>query len=384
MPFSSRIWNLNTTLTDVKTLVVKIGTSLLSSEKGFDGRVMECVVKDLVALKQARHLNILIVSSGAIGCGMAALGMKERPKVLPLKQATAAVGQSRLMHFYETLFQTYGEGLRTAQVLLTAAELDNRKTYLNIRNTVHTLFDMGNVIPIINENDSVSTEELKFGDNDTLAAKVAAKINADLLVLLSDVDGLFDMNPTVYPEAQLIPLVETVTEEIEKLAGDTRAQTSIGGMKTKLLAAKIACAAGLSMVIANGRRPYIVADILAGKAPCTMFGSSEATLSNRKRWIAFGRSAKGSIIVDAGACRALIEQGKSLLAAGVKEVSGHFEMGSAVQIADTAQRPIAAGLVNYSSADIDRIKGCKSSEIQSILGRKDFDEVIHRDNLVLL
>jgi len=186
---------LNIDLNRVKTIVVKIGTSLLTGPTGFDGRVLEEIVKELCQLKRARQLNILIVSSGAIGCGMTALGLKERPKLLPLKQATAAVGQANLMHYYETLFRTYGDGLRSAQVLLSASDLDNRVTYLNIRNTLHTLFTLENVIPVVNENDSVAIEELKFGDNDTLAARVAAKIGADLLIILSNVDGLYDRDP---------------------------------------------------------------------------------------------------------------------------------------------------------------------------------------------
>ncbi|MCC6695898.1 MAG: glutamate 5-kinase [Candidatus Hydrogenedentes bacterium] len=369
---------------NVRTLVVKVGTSLLAGPSGFDGLVLESIVKELAALKRERDLNVLMVSSGAIGCGMNLLGMTERPKVLPLKQATAAVGQSRLMHYYEVMFDTYGEGLHTAQVLLSAADLDDRQRYINIRNTIHTLFELKTIIPIANENDSVATEELRFGDNDTLAARLAGKVDADLLILLSDVDGLFDKNPTTHKDAALIEHVETVTDETEALAGDTRMETSVGGMKTKLEAAKIACASGLVMVIANGRRPNIVRDVLDGNAPCTTFGKSAAVLSHRKRWIAFGRSTRGAVRIDDGARRALLEQGRSLLAAGITSVDGSFDMGAAVRILDATGKDVARGLVNYSSDDINLIKGCKSASIQSILGRKDFDEVIHRDNLVLL
>lgn len=368
----------------VKTLVVKVGTSLLAGPTGFDGLVLESIVKELAALKRERDLNVLMVSSGAIGCGMNLLGMTERPRVLPLKQATAAVGQSRLMHYYEVMFDTYGEGLHTAQVLLSAADLDDRQRYINIRNTIHTLFALKTIIPIANENDSVATEELRFGDNDTLSARLAGKVDADLLILLSDVDGLFDKNPTTHKDATLIEHVETVTDETEALAGDTRMETSVGGMKTKLEAAKIACASGLVMVIANGRRPNIVRDVLDGSAPCTTFGKSAAVLSHRKRWIAFGRSTRGAVRIDDGARRALLDQGRSLLAAGITSVDGSFDMGAAVRILDATGKDVARGLVNYSSDDINLIKGCKSASIQSILGRKDFDEVIHRDNLVLL
>jgi len=375
---------LNTIGTDVKTLVVKIGTSLLSGERPFDGVLLEKIVKDLAELKRERDINILIVSSGAIGCGMNALGLTTRPKVLPLKQAAAAVGQATLMHYYETLFRHYGEELKTAQVLLTAADLDNRQSYLNVRNTIHTLFELKKVIPIVNENDSIATEEIKFGDNDTLAAKISGKIDADLLIILSDVDGLFDTNPAKNPNARLIERVEDVTDAIESLAGDTTVETSIGGMKTKLAAVKIACAAGLPVVIANGRRPHVVRDILSGTGRGTLFCAHEAALCHRKRWIAFGRKTAGALKVDDGAQKALLSHGKSLLPAGVVAIEGEFGVGAAVRVVDSAGREIARGLVNYSSADIARIKGVKSKDIQSVLGRNDFDEVIHRNNLVVL
>jgi len=370
--------------TDIKTLVVKIGTTLLTGDLPFDGKLLEGVVKDLADLKLGRGLNVLVVSSGAIGCGMNALGLKDRPKVLPSKQATAAVGQAILMHYYETLFRVYGRGLKSAQVLLSAGDLDNRQAYLNVRNTIKALFDMGTVVPIVNENDSTATEELRFSDNDTLAAKIAAKIDADLLIILSDIDGLYDKDPARDRSAQLIAHVPAITPDIEALAGDTHVQTSVGGMKTKLAAAKIACAAGVPVVMANGRRPHVISDVLDGKAPSTFFGVSRHALSHRKRWIAFGRKMSGTVHVDDGARRALLERGKSLLAAGVTLVEGKFGMGDAVRIVDSAGREIAVGLVNYPSEDLVRIKGCKSKDIPAVLGRKDFDEVIHRDNLVVI
>jgi len=375
---------LNTDLNKVKTIVVKIGTSLLTGPKGFDGQVLEEIVKELCALKSERDLNILVVSSGAIGCGMTMLGLKERPKPLPLKQAAAAVGQANLMHYYETLFRTYGEGIWPAQVLLSAADLDNRETYLNIRNTLHMLFMLKNIVPIVNENDSVAIEELKFGDNDTLAARVAAKIGAELLIILSNVDGLFDVDPRRNTEARLIPEVEKITPELEALAADTEEQTSIGGMVTKLMAARIACAAQVRTIIANGRRPNIIRDTLNAQGVGTTFYSSRETLSHRKRWIAFGRSSRGTIYVDDGAKNALLGQGRSLLAAGITKIEGKFRMGDSVRISDGQKQDIARGLVNYSSEELNRIKGCKSSEIENILGRKDFDEVIHRNNMVLM
>ncbi|MCP4641723.1 MAG: glutamate 5-kinase [bacterium] len=380
---------MSTIPTDINTLVVKIGTTLMSGKRAFDGRILEEVVKELAQLKHDRAeagnpLDILIVSSGAIGCGMDRLGISERPNLLRLKQATAAVGQARLMHYYEMLFQTYGDGLHAAQVLLSAGDLDERVRYLNIRNTIQALFDLGQVVPIVNENDSVATDELRFGDNDTLAARVAAGIGADVLVILSDVDGLFDKNPARYKGAKLIEHVERVTENVEALAGDTAVATSVGGMVTKLEAAQIACASGVRTVIANGHRRNIVTRSLAGKAPCTTFGTAEGAMSHRKRWIAFGRAVRGSLTIDDGARRALVEKGTSLLAAGITKVTGSFEVGAAVRIVTGDGKKVATGLVNYSSGDITRIKGRKSREIKTILGRKDFDEVIHRDNLAVL
>jgi len=369
---------------NVRTLVVKIGTTLLSDDHGFDGRLLEEVVKDLAGLKHARKLNLLIVSSGAMGCGMHRLGMRERPGALPLKQATAAVGQARLMNIYEALFQTYGDGLHTAQVLLTAHDLDDRRSYLNVRNTIKTLFSFGNVVPVVNENDSTAPDELRFGDNDTLAARVAAKIDADLLVILSNVDGLYDKNPENHPDATLLEHIEHVSNEIENCAEDTRVATSIGGMKTKVAAARIACASGVPTVIANGHRSNVVSRVLDGEGPMTRFGHAATSITHRKRWIAFGRAARGAIVVDDGARTALLEQGRSLLAAGITSVSGDFEPGEAVDIRDAEGQDLARGLSNYSRADLDRIKGLRSAAIAEKLGRKDFDEVIHRDNLVLL
>ncbi len=370
--------------TNIRTLVVKIGTTLLSGAQGFDGRVLENVVKDLARIKRERKLNLLIVSSGAIGCGMDRLGMKERPTSLPVKQATAAVGQSRLMHIYEALFQTYGEGLHAAQVLLTAGDLDDRTSYLSVRNTLNTLFAFGNVVPVINENDSVASEEVRFGDNDTLAARVASKIGADLLIILSNVDGLYDKNPATHPDAKIIERVERVDDGVEGIAEDTLSPTSIGGMKTKLTAARIACAAGLPTVIASGNRDNVVSSVLAGTCPMTVFGKAASTMAHRKRWIAFGRAPRGAILVDDGARTALLTNGRSLLAAGVVGVAGGFEAGEAVNIRDAAGKDIARGLTNYSSDDVCLIKGLKTAQIADKLGRKDFDEVIHRDNLVIL
>ncbi len=368
----------------VKTLVIKIGTNLLSGKAAFDGRVMEACVKEICRLKHVREMNILVVSSGAIGCGMRELGLAERPKALPLKQAVAAVGQATLMHNYEILFKTFGKGLSTAQILLTLSDLDDRQTYLNIRNTLNALFDMKTVVPIINENDTTAVEELRFSDNDTLAARIAAKINADLLIILTDVDGLYDKNPVRYASAKLVEHVKTITPAMLEMAGGAGSMASTGGMRTKLEAAKMACAAGVPVVIANGQRPGILHGVLEGALPHTAFAPAKTALPHRKRWIAFGRAVRGALLVDAGARQALQNKGKSLLPAGIVKVEGEFNLGDAVRICALDGTEFARGLVNYPSGDLRRIQGRKSKEIMAILGHKDFDEVVHRDNMVLV
>lgn len=368
----------------LETLVIKIGTSLLSGRRAFEGHVMESVVKEICALKKAHKINVLIVSSGAIGCGMNTLKMTERPQALPDKQAVAAVGQATLMHYYETLFMTYGEGLHTAQVLLTLRDLDLRDSYLNVRNTIKNLFNMKSVIPIVNENDSTAVEQLRFGDNDTLSAKIAAKLNAGLLIILSDIDGLYAGNPQRDPDAAHIPEVAEITPEIIQYAGGAGTLTGTGGMRTKLDAARIAFAAGVPTVIANGHTPDVLHGVLSGEAKCTHFKPAESALSHRKRWIAFGRTAQGTLKIDRGACDAIQTHGKSLLSAGITDSTGHFHVGDAVEIRGEDGGLVARALVNYSSEDVRKIMGHQSHEIVTILGAKLYDEVVHRDNLVLI
>jgi len=366
------------------TLVLKIGTSLLSGRLAFEGHVMESVVKELCALKERHAINVLLVTSGAVGCGMKTLNMTERPETLPMKQAVAAVGQATLMHYYETLFMTYGEGLHTAQVLLTLRDLDQRDSYLNVRNTIQNLFRMQRIIPIVNENDSTAVDQLRFGDNDTLSAKIAAKLNAGLLIILSDVDGLYAGNPQVTPDVPHIPLVNEITPLIEAYAGGAGTVTGTGGMRTKLEAARIAMAAGVPTVIADGHTPEIVHRVLDGSARFTLFQPGEGSLSHRKRWIAFGRTVSGALQIDAGACDAILLQGKSLLSAGITDSKGIYRAGDAVEIRDPGGIPIARALVNYSSEQVRQIMGRKSHEIAAILGDKAYDEVVHRDNLVIV
>lgn len=367
----------------IGTLVIKIGTNLLRGKLAFEGKVIESVVRELCVLKREHDLNILIVTSGAVGCGMTAIGMEQRPATLPTKQAVAAIGQATLMHYYETLLRSYGD-LHAAQILLTPGDLDDRERYLNVRNTLNTLFEMKRVVPVVNENDTTAVEQLRFGDNDTLAARVASKINAGLLIILSDVDGLYDKNPAAHPDARLLPLVEEITPEITAGAGGAGTATGTGGMQTKLAAASMATAAGVPVAIANGHRREVIREVLSGAGPCTVFTVTKEALSHRKRWIAFGRQAVGRLAIDGGAKRALLESGKSLLPAGITQVVGDFEVGAAVEIVDDSGIPIARALVNYSSADIRAVLGKRSAEISNILGHKDFDEVVHRNNLVVL
>ena len=369
---------------DIKTLVVKIGTTLLSHEGGFNVAILKPLVQDLLQLKAQKKLNLILVSSGAIGCGMDALGLKERPVLLPQKQATAAIGQARLIHIYETLFNELAPEFTPAQILLSSRDLSDRQSYLNVRNTLNALFEMNSIIPIVNENDSIATQELKFGDNDTLSARVASKIGADLLIILSDVSGLYTGNPQTDPNVSLIPYVEDLSEEIVGFAKDTRVASSIGGMKTKLDAAKISVSSGLPMVIANGHASGVISGVLSGSVECTLFGVKEGGMKSRKRWIAFGLNPKGSIQVDEGARRALCDLHKSLLPAGVVNFEGPFESGDAVQLLGPEGEEFGRGLVNYSSQDLMKIQGCQTTEIIGKLGSRDYESVVHRDNLAIL
>jgi glutamate 5-kinase len=286
------------------------------------------------------------------------------------------------MHFYKELFNEHG--MRVAQILLTKDDLDGRAKYLNAKNTISTLLDYENIIPIVNENDTVAVDEIKFGDNDTLAAIVAAKMQADLLIILSNVDGLYDCDPHKTEERQLIEEVTEISDELVKVCGKASAETSVGGMTAKLEAARIATISGIGMVLANGERSNVLRDIFAGACKYTYFQPRREAISGKKRWIAFGSAPHGSIKVDDGARNALLEKGRSLLPSGIIEVAGEFDRGDTVRIVDQNRKEIARGLTNYSSEEVEIIKGLHSSRILEALGHKDYDEVIHRDNLVLL
>ncbi len=366
-------------LCGARRLVVKVGTSTLTHPNGkLNLFQLECLARELASLKH-QGLEVVLVTSGAIGAGMGKMGLTERPKTMPEKQALAAIGQGILMHMYEKYFDEY-DGV-VAQVLLTRDDITHRERYLNARNTLLTLLRFG-AIPIINENDTVVFEEIKFGENDTLAALVAGLIDANLLILLSDIDGLYTADPRKDSSARLIPIVDEITSEVEALAGGTGSSLGSGGMMTKINAAKIACSLGIPIVLANGSNNNVFKDITAGVNPGTIFIPREQPINSRKGWIAYASKTNGTIFLDHGAEKAIVEKGKSLLPSGIIKVEGSFQRGCAVSIVGHCGE-VARGIVNYGSEDIEKIKGSQSKDIINILGYKDDDEVIHRDNLTV-
>ena len=368
-------------LKQIKRIVLKVGSGIIASrDQGLNTSRIEQLAKEVAQIRESGY-QILLVSSGAILSGLKKLGLTERPKTLPVKQAAAAVGQSRLMWAYEQAFDQCG--IKVAQILLTHDDLSNRMRFLASRNTLTTLIDW-QVVPIINENDTVSMEEIRFGDNDILAGLVAHLVDAQLLVILSDVDGLYTEDPRKNPKAHRIPEVAQVTTEIERMAGDTISFGGTGGMQSKLKAAKQAASYGVATLIIDGSVPGRVIEALGGVETGTLFLPKDQRLNSRQHWIAYTLKSKGRLHLDPGAVEALARRGKSLLPSGVLDVSGHFETGDAVSCLDPAGQEFARGLVNYGASDIAKIKGVKTAEIAKILGYKDYDEVIHRDNLVLL
>ena len=362
-------------------VVIKIGTNLLADRaKGINRDRIDTIAKSVSSL-QSRGKQIAIVTSGAIGAGMLLLGMKERPRAIPEKQAAAAIGQPILMEAYETAFRKHN--CLIAQILLTKDDFVNRARYNNTKNTFSALFEKG-VVPIVNENDTVAVEEIKLGDNDNLSALVANLIEADLLIILSDVDGLFSDDPSKNPNAELIPVVEKFTPQIERQAKKHNSELSTGGMITKLQAAKQCVSAGIAVMIANGTNPNVLDEIFAGNNSGTLFLPAKNRMNVRKKWIGFVSDSKGIIVVDGGAKNALLAKQKSLLPSGVLEVRGEFKTDDTISVVDTEGKEIARGVAGYTSSDLNKIKGKKTSEIQKILNRKGGDEVIHRNNLVLI
>ncbi|MGB9715597.1 MAG: glutamate 5-kinase [Thermodesulfovibrionales bacterium] len=365
----------------MKRIVVKIGSNIVADTKdGLNTRRIYSIARDLSHIKESKY-DVVIVSSGAIAAGMKKLGLKEKPKDVKLKQASAAIGQSSLMWAYEKCFTDFKK--KVAQVLLTGDDFSDRKRYINSKNTLTTLLSYG-VIPIVNENDTVATDEIKFGDNDNLAALVANLVEAERLIILSDVDGLYTDDPKSNPEARIIERVEEITPELEKKAKGAGSIVGTGGMYSKLLAAKKALSYGVTVHIINGKKEGLLISLLSGKHTGTVFIPSKERLSSRKGWIAYSTRAKGNIVVDEGAVKAIIYGGKSLLPSGIISIEGQFDIGDAVYCIDSKGNRIAKGLTNYSFSEIERIKGRKTSEIEKILGYKYSDEIIHRDNLVLV
>jgi glutamate 5-kinase len=370
---------LTTPLLNARRVVIKVGSALLVDRAS--GDVNRAWVESLaadVARLRARGQDVLLVSSGAIALGRRSLGLEPGKLKLEESQAAAAVGQIRLAHAWTEVLQQHG--LTVAQILLTLGDTEQRRRYLNARSTLTTLLKLG-AIPVINENDTVATAEIRYGDNDRLAARVAQMISADCLVLLSDVDGMYTADPTKHRSAQFMPQVRAITPDIERMAGGASSDVGSGGMATKVAAAKIAVSAGSHMCIARGRDLYPLRRIEAG-GRCTWFFPTATPATVRKQWIAGALQPTGEISVDAGAAEAL-RNGKSLLPAGITRVSGYFERGDAVIVRDEHGIELARGLSAYSSADAERLKGRKSAEIEQLLGFRGRDEVIHRDDLVV-
>ena len=369
-------------IAEAKRIVVKVGTSTITYPNGkINYEKIEKLARILSDF-QNQGKEMILVSSGAGAAGVGRMGLEAKPKTIPGKQACAAVGQGILMHIYERLFGEYGQVV--AQVLLTKTDMVNRHSYANARNALQEMISWG-VIPIINENDVVAIDEFKIGDNDNLSALVASLADADLDILLSDIDGLYTANPKTHPDAKLVSVVEEVTPEIEATAGGAGSKNATGGMLTKLQAAKNAMSAGIALIIANGEHLDILRNILRGEPVGTLFVPKESHLRFRNQWLAFGSKISGKLIVDAGLAKALRQKGScSILPVGIVGVEGDFDSGDTVSVVDQDGHELARGMVNYSAGDVALIKGCKTSQIEEKIGYKHYDEVIHRDNLVVL
>ncbi|MDJ0762922.1 MAG: glutamate 5-kinase [Myxococcota bacterium] len=366
-------------LNQSQRIVVKIGSGVLTEEQGLNTGVLKSLSRQVCRLIDLDR-EIILISSGAMAAGIKKIGIAQRPDEIPKRQAIAAVGQAGLMHEYETAFRRYGK--KVGQMLLTGDGLWQRHRYLNARNTLYTLLSWG-VVPIINENDSVSVDEIGLGDNDNLSAVIALLMGADVLINLTDIDGLFTGDPRRDERAELIPTVSRIDSDVERLASDIPGPLGKGGMVSKIHAAGKVMSAGIPMVIANGKRRDILLKLFAEKAVGTLFVPSKEKLSNRKCWIASQSKTMGRIKIDRGATDALLNRGKSLLPIGVLKVEGAFDPGAPVEFVDQNNRVIGIGLVNYSAADINRIKGLKSGQIKEVIGAKPYDEVIHRNNLAI-
>ena len=362
-----------------KRVVVKVGSSVLTEDQGLNLKAVKSISTQISHLI-TRGLDIILVSSGAMASGIKKIGLPRRPDEVPKRQAAAAVGQAGLINEYEKAFARYNK--KVAQILLTSDDLNNRKRYLNARNTLNTLLSW-RVVPIINENDTIMVEEITVGDNDNLAAMITLLMDADMLISLTDIDGLYTKDPRSHADATLIPEVSVIKRDIERFASEIPGALGRGGMLSKTKAARKVTAAGIPMVIANGGVADILKKLFSGKPLGTFFIPRRERLASRKSWIAFTLKPKGMIDIDAGAAAAVLQKGKSLLPIGAVAVEGDFGVGAPVEFRLVGQGVLGAGLVNYSAADIRKIMGLKSSQIKDTLGHKPYDEIIHRDNLVL-
>lgn len=368
-------------LSNVRKIVVKIGTRVLTKENGFldKNQIME-LSKQVIKLRSMGY-SVVVVSSGSIGAGIRALGCQKRPNTLPELQAAAAIGQGKLIEMYNECFKKHG--YHAAQLLLTRQDFDDRQRFLNTCNTLNTLLNF-RIIPIINENDTISVEEITFGDNDILSALVTKLLRADLLILLSSIDGLYSELPASGKSCSVLSVVDCISDDIKKLVFKLKTREGVGGMESKLEAASIATGAGEAVVIANGRKPGILSRIMKYDDVGTLFVPLKKKIAGRKRWIGFVVKPKGKIYIDDGALDALQKRGRSLLPSGVEKIDGSFARGDVISIVGVDKnKEMARGLVNYSDEEIRKIKGLSSSLIKKTLGYKPYDEIVHRDNMVL-
>lgn len=369
-------------LKTVKKVIIKVGSSSLCDSKGQiqKEKILKLILQISQLIKQ--DYQVVLVSSGAIAAGMGALQLDSKPQTIPEKQALAAIGQAKLMQIYEDIFHLFD--MKCAQVLLNHGDFDDRKRLINLTNTMHSLMEYG-VIPILNENDVLAVDEIKVGDNDTLAALLVPVVEADLLILVSDIDGLYTDNPHTNPDAELLKYVDHVDENIEAMAGGVSSNLGTGGMMTKIRAAKIVNDYGSHMVIVNGNQENSIIHVFDEVESGTWFnGHTGQNMNAKKHWLTYRTHSKGKVIVDDGAKEALKVYRKSLLPKGVIDVEGHFLMGQVVDIVDNQANVIARGVVNYSSEEIKLIKGLKTQDIENILHYKDYDEIIHANNMVIL
>ncbi|ABQ28275.1 glutamate 5-kinase [Geotalea uraniireducens Rf4] len=368
-------------LKKVKRIVIKIGSRVLTcDDNGLDSALIGGLAGEVSHFRKKGY-EIVIVSSGAVAAGRKELGLGDRPRTIPQKQAAAAIGQSKLMRAYEEAFA--GHEIKVAQLLLTRDDLANRLRFLNARATIDTLLDCG-IIPIINENDTVVVDEIKFGDNDNLSALVTNLVEAQLLVILTDIDGFYSADPRTDPDARLIHLVSAITREVERAAGGSASTVGTGGMATKVAAAKKVGKSGVSTLMINGKTPGNLERALTGDEVGTLFLPADTSLNRRKHWIAYTLRPVGRIIVDNGAREVLARHGRSLLPSGVVRVEGKFDRGACVRVCGPDGTEFARGIADYSSREIELIHGRKSGEIEQILGYRYGDDIIHRDNLVVL